>query len=243
MLVPDWLANTHLVGAGWLWLRIGLTAAVALLAAAASPAVLAAMPAPVEDDGTPAVDYRLLADWRWLSLVTGLGAAAIGGSLAWTVPWPLLPAVLALAVAAPLLAYVDLRSHLLPDPVTLAASAAAIIGLAVGCLATSHGRTLLVALGIGLATSVLLLGLELVGGGLGFGDVKLVFVLSTTAAAVSVGGAILLLVLAVTLGGLTALVLVASRRRDRKAHLPFGPFLLAGWWLALLWEGSGLSAR
>lgn len=243
MLVPDWLANTHLTGVGWLWLRIGLTAAVAVLAGAASPAVLAAMPAPVEDDGTPAADYRLLARWPPLPLVAGLGAAAIAGSLVWTVPWPVLPAVLAVGAAAPLLAYVDLRAHLLPDPVTLAASAAATIGLAGGCLATAHGGILLVAFGIGLATSVLFLGLALIGGGLGFGDVKLVFVLSATAAAVSVAGAILLLALAVALGGLTALVLVVSRRRDRQAHLPFGPFLLAGWWLALAWEGSTLSAR
>ena len=243
MLVPNWLANTHQMGAGWLWLRIGLIAAVAVLAGVASPVALAAMPAPVEDDGTPAVDYLQLARWRQLPLVAGLAGAAVAGGLVWTVPWPLVPSVLAVAAAAPLLAYVDLRAHLLPDPVTLAASAVAIAGLAVGCLATSHGRTLLVTMGIGLATSVLFLGLSLIGGGLGFGDVKLVFVLSATAAAVSVAGAILLLVLAIALGGLTALVLVVSRRRDRKAHLPFGPFLLAGWWLALLWEGSGLSAR
>ncbi len=151
--------------------------------------------------------------------------------------------MLSVAAAAPLLAYVDLRAHLLPDPVTLVASGVAVVALAAGCLATSHGRTLLVALGIGLATSVVFLVLALIGGGLGFGDVKLVFVLSATAAAVSVAGAILLLVIAIALGGLTALVLVVTRRRDRKAHLPFGPFLLAGWWLALVWEGSALSAR
>ena len=243
MLVPDWLANTHEMGAGWLWLRIGLTAVVAVLAAVASPVALAAMPAPVEDDGTPAADYLMLARWRLLPLVAGLGAAVLAGSLVWTVPWPLLPSVLAVAAAAPLLAYVDLRAHLLPDPVTLVASAVAIVALVVGCLATGHARALLVALGIGLATSMVFLVLALIGGGLGFGDVKLVFALSATAAAVSVAGSILLLVLAITFGGLTALVLVVSRRRDRKAHLPFGPLLLAGWWLALLWEGSALSAR
>lgn len=243
MLVPDWLANVHETGAGWLWLRIGLTAVVALVAGLLSPAVLAGMPAPVEDDGSAAADYLMLAGWRPLPLVAGLAAAALAGSFAWTVPWPLVPAVSAVAAAAPLLAYVDLRAHLLPDPVTFAASAVAIVGLAIGCLATGHGRTLLIALGIGLATSAVFFGLALIGGGLGFGDVKLVFVLAATAAALSVAAAILLLVLAICLGGLTALVLVVSRRRDRKAHLPFGPFLLAGWWLALLWEGIALSAR
>jgi len=243
MLVPDWLANTHEMGAGWLWLRIGLTAVVAVLAALASPMALAAMPAPVEDDGTPAADYLKLARWRPLRLVAGLVAAVLAGSLVWTVPWPLLTSALAIAAAAPLLAYVDLRAHLLPDPVTLVASAVAIVALAVGCQATGHGRALLVALGIGLATSAVFLVLALIGGGLGFGDVKLVFALSATAAALSVAGAILLLVLAIALGGLTALVLVLTRRRSRKAHLPFGPFLLAGWWLALLWEGTALSAR
>jgi leader peptidase (prepilin peptidase) / N-methyltransferase len=197
----------------------------------------------LEADGTPAADYRQLARWRPLPLVAGLAAAAVAGSLVWTVPWPLLPSVLSVAAAAPLLAYVDLRAHLLPDPLTLAASAVAIVALAAGCLATSHGRTLLLALGIGLATSAVFLGLAVIGGGLGLGDVKLVFVLSATAAALSVAAAILQLVLAVALGGLTAVVLVVSRRRDRKAHLPFGPFLLAGWWLALLWEGLALSAR
>jgi leader peptidase (prepilin peptidase)/N-methyltransferase len=243
MLVPDWLANSHQTGAAFLWLRLLLTAAAAALAAGLSPIVLAGMASPVEDDGTAAADYPQLARWRPLPLVAALGAAAVAGSLAWTVPWPLVAAALAIAVAAPLLTYVDVRAHLLPDPVTLAATVAATIALVAGCLATGHGRTLLVALGLGLAASLLFLGLTLLGGGLGFGDVKLVFVLVATAAAVDVTGALVVLVLAVALGGLTALVLVVSRRRDRKAHLPFGPFLLAGWWLALLWEGAMLSAR
>jgi leader peptidase (prepilin peptidase) / N-methyltransferase len=243
MLVPDWVANSHETGAGWLWLRIGLTAAVALLAGLASPVVLGALPSPLEDDGTPAADYRRLARWRPLPLVAGIAAAVLAGSLVWTVSWALLASVLAIAAAAPLLGYVDIRAHLLPDPVTLAASAVALIALVVACLATGHAATLLVSLGIGLVTSALLLVLALIGGGLGFGDVKLAFVLAATAAAVSVTGAVLWLVLAIAMGGLTALVLVLSRRRDRKAHLPFGPFLLAGWWLALIVEGSVLSAR
>jgi leader peptidase (prepilin peptidase)/N-methyltransferase len=243
MLVPDWLANTHQTGAGWVWLRIGLTAVVAVVAGVGSPVVLGFMTSPVEDDGALAADYRVLSQWRPLTLAAGLAAAALGGFLVWTVPWPLVPAVLAVATAAPLLAYVDVRAHLLPDPVTLAATVGAVIALTAGCLATARGRTLLLALGIGLATAALFLGLALMGGGLGFGDVKLVFVLVATTTALSVAGAILMLVVAVALGGLTALALVATGRRDRKAHVPFGPFLLAGWWLALLWEGSTLSAR
>jgi leader peptidase (prepilin peptidase)/N-methyltransferase len=242
MLAPAWLANAHHAGHGWLWLRIALLLAVAVAAAVGSPMVLRALPVPTEDDGTPAADYRRLAGWRLLPAVAGLAAGVLAASVLWTVPWPLMPSVLAVAVAAPLLAYVDLRAHLLPDPVTLAASAVATVALATGCLATAHLRTLLAALGIGLATSALFVGAALVGGGLGLGDAKLVFVLSATATAVGLSGAVLLPVLALLLGGVTALFLVVTGRRDRKAHLPFGPALIAGWWLAVLWEGAALSA-
>lgn len=40
---------------------------------------------------------------------------------------------------------------------------------------------------------------------------------------------------AFVLGGLFALVLLASSKADRRTHLPFGPWMVAGAVVGLLW--------
>ena len=74
--------------------------------------------------------------------------------------------------------------------------------------------------------------------GMGFGDVKLAGVLGAYLgwlgwAEVVTGG-----FLGFLFGGLIGLALMASRRAGRKSQLPFGPFMLAGAFVAILWGAA-----
>jgi leader peptidase (prepilin peptidase)/N-methyltransferase len=74
--------------------------------------------------------------------------------------------------------------------------------------------------------------------GMGFGDVKLAGVLGLYLgylgwAEVLVGG-----FLGFLLGGVVGGALMVLRRAGRKSQIPFGPFMLAGALLAILWGGA-----
>ena len=152
-----------------------------------------------------------------------------------------------LAVCAVPLIFTDLAVSRLPDPLTAAAYAgtAALLVLAAatgsaaaGSAAGGHpaswsalARALLG--GLALAGFYLLL-MVISPSGMSLGDVKLAASLGTLLAwfgwrVLIAGGAAGFL-----LGGLGGVVLLASRRADRKQLIPFGPFMIAGTFLAVL---------
>jgi leader peptidase (prepilin peptidase)/N-methyltransferase len=147
-----------------------------------------------------------------------------------------------LAVCAVPLVFTDLAVSRLPDPLTAAAYAgtalllllAAATGSAAGGHAASWPALLRAALG-GLALAGFYLLLMIISpSGMSLGDVKLAASLGTLLAwfgwrALIAGGAAGFL-----LGGLGGVVLLASRRADRKQMIPFGPFMIAGTFLAVL---------
>ncbi|NQX29424.1 prepilin peptidase [Microbacteriaceae bacterium VKM Ac-2854] len=133
-----------------------------------------------------------------------------------------LPLALYLAgVTAPLVD-TDVREHRLPNTVVLPAYP---IGFA-GLLASSERLLPLIACGGALAVFALLH----VIGGLGMGDVKLAGALALSLATLGGAPLILGLVLPFLLGGAVAVVLLLAGRRG---DIPFGPYLLAGYWLAV----------
>jgi leader peptidase (prepilin peptidase)/N-methyltransferase len=69
---------------------------------------------------------------------------------------------------------------------------------------------------------------------MGFGDVKLSFVLGMSLGWLGSGEALLGLFLGFVYGAVVGLVLIATRRRARNQALPFGPFLAAGTLTAVL---------
>jgi leader peptidase (prepilin peptidase)/N-methyltransferase len=142
--------------------------------------------------------------------------------------FPLLP-LLYLAAVTPALCAIDVVVHRLPNALVLPGYPAAALGLAGEWLRT--GDAPVVALLAGVASTGFLLALSL-GGGMGMGDVKLAGVLGLTGGMLGVTTAILAPLAAFVLGGLVA-VLVAARRGPG-ARLPFGPFLLAGFWIAVI---------
>jgi leader peptidase (prepilin peptidase)/N-methyltransferase len=137
--------------------------------------------------------------------------------------------LLYLAAVTPALVAIDLREHRLPNALVLPGYPAAALGVAGEWVRT--GQLPVVALIAGAASIVFLLGLSL-GGGMGMGDVKLAGVLGLAAGLVGITPAVVSPLAAFTLGGVAAVAVTV--RRGRSARLPFGPFLLAGFWIAVV---------
>jgi leader peptidase (prepilin peptidase)/N-methyltransferase len=173
-------------------------------------------------------------DWRTIVAVA-TGALAFGalGAQFGQDGQALLVYVPTFAVLLALLA-TDLDQRLLPDLLTLPLIAFAAVVLVAGISPALHGKDLALVSGLGAAVVVpiLLLVLDrLVGGDLGFGDVKLSVALGLLFGlsaffygliAASVGFAVVLL------------VLIAARRLNLKTAVPFGPVLIFAAFIAAL---------
>ena len=131
-----------------------------------------------------------------------------------------IPVVYLIAVT-PALVRTDLRERRLPNRIVLP-------GIVVGGIAAALQPSVLPVLAaLGYAGVLLLLALA---GGVGMGDVKLAALigLACPAASAALGAPIA----AFLLGGAAASV--ALLRQGRGARIPFGPAMLAGYWVALL---------
>jgi leader peptidase (prepilin peptidase) / N-methyltransferase len=74
--------------------------------------------------------------------------------------------------------------------------------------------------------------------GMGFGDVRLSFLLGLFLGWLDLRHVFLGIFLGFLLGSIVGLALMALRRRGRKDHIPFGPFLAAGAIVAVLFGSS-----
>src|SRR3954469_11865460 len=173
---------------------------------------------------------RTRAPWVPALLVWQAPSAAALLALAAVVhgPVPVIVGAAYLAAVTPELVRLERAEHRLPDVLTLPGYAAALGGLAIGA---STGGSVVPALASGAAVLALFLVLALAGG-MGLGDVKLVGALGLVLGTLGPLTVALGLLVAFLSGGVGGLLVVA--RRGRTPRLPFGPFLLAGFWLALL---------
>lgn len=142
---------------------------------------------------------------------------------------PALPAFLYLAAVGVTLSLVDLRSHRLPNALTLPSYpiAAALLGVAAvaGSGSGSLGRALLG----GAARYLLLLTLRLATPrGVGFGDVKLAGMLGMYGGWLGWGAWTLSLLTASLCAGAVGVVLLASGRAGLRSPVAMGPYLIAG---------------
>ncbi|MGH8369661.1 MAG: prepilin peptidase [Gammaproteobacteria bacterium] len=155
----------------------------------------------------------------WVAWHFGFGWMALGGLL---LTWVLLP-----------LTAIDLEHQLLPDKLTLPL-------LWLGLLFNlGHGFTDIQSAVIGALAGYLSLwcvfhGFRLLTGkeGMGYGDFKLFAALGAW-----LGWQMLpaIILLAAVTGAVVGITLILSRRLRQGVPIPFGPFLAAAGWIALLW--------
>ncbi|GAA1116562.1 prepilin peptidase [Citricoccus alkalitolerans] len=154
--------------------------------------------------------------------------------------WLLLAAVLAslavFGVCAIVLTGTDLREHRLPNRWTGALASGGAVTLGLACLADDVGWSRFWSmLGGGVAYLGLILLLHLISRtGMGMGDVKLAGGLGLYAGWLGWDQLFAAVVLGFVAGGMVALALVLTRRATGSTHLPFGPAMLLGTFVALL---------
>jgi leader peptidase (prepilin peptidase) / N-methyltransferase len=167
-----------------------------------------------------------------LAVVLGLLAARIHPGL-------VLAALCWLAVCAVPLAFIDAAVRRLPDLLTVPAFGGTAALLLAAAAASSHWGTLGRALlGAAAFAAFCLLLLVLSPSGLGPGDVKLAASLGTALAWLGWGALIAGALAGFLLGALYGVILLASGRASGKTQIPFGPFLIAGTFLALVITGA-----
>jgi leader peptidase (prepilin peptidase) / N-methyltransferase len=159
--------------------------------------------------------------WVLLAVpLAGVGILAVGVA-------PAAVAVLYLAAVTPWLMAVDVRQHRLPNVLVLPGIGAGALSCAGEWLVS--GQLPVVPLVAGIAYAGFLLVLHLFGG-MGMGDVKLGAALGLASWNLSI--AVLSPVLAFLVGGLISVVLLIVGKRGQK--IAFGPFLLGGFWAAVV---------
>jgi leader peptidase (prepilin peptidase)/N-methyltransferase len=153
---------------------------------------------------------------------------------------PLMPLLVVWLVVGGVLTVIDLREHRLPNAITLPMLIVTPLGLFVADLLDAVQAPALAGwsgAGLGAVLWLAVLGLLWVvsrGRGMGLGDVKLGPSLGATLGWLSVETALIGLVASFIIGGLVSLVLLVSRRADRRTAIPFGPFLFAGALVAIV---------
>ena len=172
----------------------------------------------------------------------GTGLAFAGAVFVVGLTW-LLPAALLFVAVTITLTVTDLTHKRIPNRILYPSVPVAILLLGLGAVAEGRlddlGRGLLGALAYFAGWFVISI---LTRGGFGMGDVKLAFLLGLYLAFESWGTLVVGAFLAVLIGGVIALALLATRRKGRKDQVPFGPSLVAGAWIALIWGQSVLDA-
>ncbi len=151
-------------------------------------------------------------------------------------PSPALPAFCYLAGIGAPLAVIDARCHRLPDALTLPSYpvALALLGLAALLQPGGAGQFLGALAGLALAWGVFLVQVLIYPAGLGWGDVKLAGLLGLYLGWLGLGALAAGLFLGYLFAAAAGLALIAARRASRKSRLPFGPYLLAGTFTAIL---------
>jgi leader peptidase (prepilin peptidase)/N-methyltransferase len=146
-----------------------------------------------------------------------------------------LAAFLYLAAISVALSFIDIEHHRLPNSIVLPSYAVAVVLLATSCILVGDYSALLRA-GIGMAAmGIGYFALALLWkGGMGLGDVKLAGVLGIYLGYTGWGSLAVGSLSAFFLGGIFGLVLILLHKTTRKSGIPFGPWMLLGAWVGIL---------
>lgn len=166
------------------------------------------------------------------------GAAAARFGADWV-----LPAYLLFFAALLTLSVVDLMLQILPNRIVYPAIFASVPLLGLAAAADHDPSSFVRAMVGGVAAWAALLLIHLISpAGMGFGDVRLSFLLGLFLGWLGYGHVMAGLFFGFLLGAVSGVVLVGLRLRKRTDHVPFGPFLAAGAVLAVLFGGPLVDA-
>jgi len=200
-------------------------------------------------DNIPVVSYLILRGRcrtcrtpipSWYPLVE-ISTAAIWAIAAWVIlngpataiAYALMSLVIATALIA--LTVIDLHTHRLPRVIVLPLYAVVVVGIGSAALTGDSGDAWGLVLGAVIWTAFLgVLWWGSRGRGMGFGDVTLAPVLGASLGWQSIWVSLAGLLAAFIIGAVVAGVLLISGRASRRSRIPFGPFLAAGWAVALM---------
>lgn len=146
-----------------------------------------------------------------------------------------LVAFLYLAAVSIALSFIDVEHHRLPDAIVLPSYAVGAILLATSSILIGDYAALIRA-AIGLAAMAIgYFALSLLWpGGMGLGDVKLAGVLGLYLGYTGWGALAVGSLSAFFLGGIFGIVLILLHKTTRKSGIPFGPWMLLGAWIGIL---------
>ncbi|WP_157007416.1 prepilin peptidase [Agromyces laixinhei] len=165
------------------------------------------------------------------AIVFGLLALRFG--LSWT-----LPALLVFAACATVLSIVDLAEQRLPNAVVFPALGAVAVLLVPATWATGTWMPLLWAVTGAAAMFAVFLVLALISpSSMGMGDVKLALVIGLLLGWFGLSAWLVGLLAAFVVGGLIAIVALVLKRVTLRGSIPFGPSMLAGALIAVLFVG------
>lgn len=161
-----------------------------------------------------------------------LGQTTATGAVAATL---VIVALLYFAAISVALALIDLDTHRLPNVIVLPAYlvAGALVTTA-GILQGDYLPLLRAAIGMGAMFLAYLAMAFAYPGGMGLGDVKLAGVIGIYLGWAGWGALAVGAFSAFLLAGVFSVILMVTKRANRKSGIPFGPWMLAGAWLGLV---------
>jgi leader peptidase (prepilin peptidase)/N-methyltransferase len=182
--------------------------------------------------GGRCADCRTPISVRYPLVEAGTAALFVAVAAKFGLAWEL-PAYLYLAAVAIALAAIDLDTMRLPDAIVLPSYGVALILLVPAMIAEHSWHAGMRGL---LAAAVLYafyFVLALVHAGMGFGDVKLALLLGLYLGWLGWSSLAVGAFAGFLFGGIVGAALLIARRADRKTRIPFGPYMLAGAFLAV----------
>jgi len=206
------------------------------------PGLIAWIPEPDEPDEAkePYAEIAARSGLRWrAALASGLAGGALGAGVG--PGWPLVHLIPLVPVGVAL-AIVDWRTRLLPTRVIAPSYAVVVVGVLVGWVATRDTDDLVRA-GWGwlVAGGLYWLMWRIYPRGMGYGDVRLSGVLGIALGQLGWGPLLVGVYAGFLLGGVIGGLLSLIRVVERKGY-PFGPFMLVGALVGILWGEPVLSA-
>jgi leader peptidase (prepilin peptidase)/N-methyltransferase len=216
---------------------IAAWAVVAGALASLGPVVIRRLPEPaLESDATDKVPYAELGGRPGLSWKLGVAGAVAGAAIGWRLDYdPIAWAWVYLAAVGVVLAYIDSQTRLLPTRLILP-SYLVVAALVLAAFFADRVNDDLVRAGLGLVImgGFYRLMYAIYPAGMGFGDVRLSGLLGLALGYLGWGALLAGMYAGFLLGGVGGTLLAIFRLADRKRY-PFGPFMLLGALVGLLW--------